>query len=141
MPPEPLTSERPQPHAPHRAPRRPAWRERLVQAERGLVGGVRSDSTFFVHFFGASIVLAASGVLGLARMQWAIVLISLTIVLCAEIFDHALRAIVADDQQPQSPGLQRVLGLGSAAVMLAMASAAVVIGLTFWDRVAQMFQG
>ena len=38
--------------------RRPAWRQRLVQAERGLVKGVRSDSAFFVHFFGGSIALA-----------------------------------------------------------------------------------
>ena len=38
-------------HDPHHEQRRrPAWRQRLVLAERGLVRGVRSDSTFSCIF-------------------------------------------------------------------------------------------
>lgn len=139
-------SSPPQSHGPHcltenRSPRRAAWRQRLVQAERGLVGGVRSDSSFFVHFFGATIVLAASGVLGLGRMQWAIVLACLTLVLCAEMFNHALRALVHDNTEPPGPAAQRVLGMGSAAVLVAIVGAVLVIGLVFWERAEQLFPG
>lgn len=127
--------------AEHRPQRRSAWRQRLIQAERGLVGGVRSDSSFFVHFFGASIVLAASGVLGLGTMQWAIILVCLTLVLCAEMFNHALRALVHDDPEPSGPVAQRVLGMGSAAVLVAIVGAVLVIGLVFWERAGQLFPG
>ena len=30
---------------------RPAWRQRLVDAERGVMQGIRGDSAFFVYFF------------------------------------------------------------------------------------------
>ena len=99
--------------------RRPAWRQRLVQAERGLVGGVRSDSAFFVHFFGISIVVAAALVLGVGPMQWIGIAACLTIVLTAEMFNQALKALAHATAEPAAPGVQRALAIGSAAVIVA----------------------
>ena len=125
--------------APHAPSKRSAWREQLVQAERGVVGCFRSDSSLFVHFFGASIVLAASGVLALGSMQWAAILIALTVVLSAEMFNHAIRTLVQSQPSPQTETAQRILAMSSAAVMTAIAGAGLVIGLVFWERVEQLF--
>src|SRR5579872_2315450 len=83
-------------HDPHDDPpqrRRSAWRQTLVQAERGLVGGIRSGSAFFVHFFGISIVIAAALVLGIERTHWIGIAGCLTLVLTAEMFNQALKAL------------------------------------------------
>lgn len=126
-------------HPAHRA-RRPAWREDLVQVERGLVVGVRSDSAFFAHFFGGSIVIAAATVLGLGLVQWTMVLVSLTVVLTAQMFHQALKALAQNDGMEPTPAQRKAIGMGTAAVTVALAGAAIGIGLIFWQRMAELFE-
>jgi diacylglycerol kinase len=125
----------------HAHPRRPAWRQRLVQAERGLVRGVRNDSAFFVHFFGISIVIAAAVVLGIGWMQWIAIAGCLTLVLTAEMFNQALKALAQSGGQHSSPDGQRALAIGTAAVLVACVGSLIVLTLVFWQRFEQMFDG
>jgi diacylglycerol kinase len=125
-------------HNEHR--RRPAWRQRLVLAERGLVRGVRSDSAFFVHFFGIVIVIAAALVLGIGWMQWIAIAGCLTLVLTAEMFNQALKALAQSGGPELSPGAQRALAIGTAAVLVACAGSTVVLTLVFWQRFEQLFK-
>ncbi len=129
-------------HDPHEAQRRrPAWRQRLVQAERGLVRGVRSDSAFFVHFFGIIIVVAAALVFGIGWMQWIAIAGCLTLVLTAEMFNQALKALAHSNGPDSSPGVQRALAIGTAAVLVACIGSIVVLTLVFWQRFEQLFEG
>jgi undecaprenol kinase/diacylglycerol kinase (ATP) len=128
----------------HEQRRRPAWRQRLVLAERGLVRGVRSDSAFFVHFFGICIVIAAALVLGIGWMQWVAIAGCLTLVLTAEMFNQALKAMAQSglDQsggQELPAGAQRALAIGTAAVLVACTGSIIVLTLVFWQRVDQLF--
>jgi len=124
-------------HAQHR--RRPAWRERLVIAERGLVRGVRSDSAFFVHFFGIAIVIAAALVLGIGWMQWVAIAGCLTLVLTAEMFNQALKTLAKSLDDPASLEIQRALAIGTAAVLVACVGSSIVLTLVFWQRLAVLF--
>jgi len=126
-------------HPAHRA-RRPAWREELVQVERGLVGGVRTDSAFFAHFFGGSIVIAAATVLGLGLVQWTIVLICLTLVLTAQMFHQALKALAQTEGQEPTLAQRKALGMGTAAVTVALAGSTLATTLIFWQRIAELFE-
>lgn len=121
--------------------RRPAWRQRLVQAERGLVRGVRSDSAFFVHFFGICTVIAAALVLGIGWVQWIGIAGCLTLVLTAEMFNQALKTLVQSLGPEPSPGVQRALAIGTAAVLVACAGSTIVLALVFWQRFEQLFTG
>ncbi len=125
-------------HNEHR--RRPAWRQRLVLAERGLVRGVRSDSAFFVHFFGIVIVIAAALVLGIGWMQWIAIAGCLTLVLTAEMFNQALKALAQSGDGELSAGAQRALAIGTAAVLVACTGSTVVLTLVFWQRFEQLFK-
>lgn len=129
-----LKTRRRQGHGGHDVRRRPAWRENLVQVERGLVGGVRSDSAFFVHFFGGSVVVAVAIVLGISALHWLIVVLCLTLVLTAQMFNQALKSLAHDDQREASPAVQRAVGRGTAAVTVAVAGAGIAIGVIFWQR-------
>lgn len=123
-----------------RHPRRPAWRQRLVQAERGLVGCVRADSVFFVHFFGISLVIVAALVLGIGWMQWVAIAACLTLVLTAEMFNQALKSLALSDDAPPSLAAQRAVAMGTAAVMVACAGSTIVLTLVFWHRLQQMLE-
>ncbi len=121
--------------------KRPAWRQHLVVTERGVVGGIRGGSAFFVHFFGCSIVLAAGYVLVLSLMQWVAVVLSMTIVLAAEMFNQALRAIVIE-QQPEGeipPRTSKALGIATAAVMMTVLGGLIVVGMVFAQRVSHFW--
>jgi diacylglycerol kinase len=136
---EPQTSIDESHDSPDGPRRRPAWRQRLVQAERGLVRGVRSDSVFFVHFFGISIVLAAAFVFHIGWMQWIAIAGCLTLVLTAEMFNQALKTVVHACDLESSPAGQRAMAIGTAAVLVACIGSTVVLTLVFWQRFGQLF--
>ncbi len=120
---------------------RPAWRQRLVDAERGIVHGVRGDSAFFVYFFLSSVTIATSVVLGISLLQWTIVILSLTLVLSAEMFNQVLRALIAAIGSPVSGAARSALRIGTAAVFVAIAGSVIVIGLTLGQAGVEMFEG
>ncbi|TWU12705.1 Prokaryotic diacylglycerol kinase [Symmachiella macrocystis] len=123
-----------------RRQKRPAWRQHLVLTERGVVGGIRGGSAFFVHFFGCSIVLATGYVLALSLMQWVAVVLSMTIVLAAEMFNQALRAIVVDPEDGGiAPQAAKALGISTAAVMMTILGGLIVVGMIFAQRVSHFW--
>jgi diacylglycerol kinase len=139
----PVTPPKPHSIAPRERidhpPHRPAWRQQLVDAERGFVRGVRSDSSFFVHFFGASIVLAMGFVLRVGTLDWIIITSCLTLVIVAELFNHALRAVLLSDaDHSESSAVRRALGMSSAAVMAAVAGSLVILSLIFSGHLREL---
>lgn len=123
-----------------RRQKRPAWRQHLVLTERGVVGGIRGGSAFFVHFFGCSIVLATGYVLALSLMQWVAVVLCMTLVLAAEMFNQALRSIVIDPEDGEvAPRASKALGISTAAVMMTVLGGLIVVGLIFGQAVSHMW--
>src|SRR5262245_41113107 len=119
--------------------RRSAWRERLVLAERGFVGGVRADGVFFVHFFGISLVLAAAIVLRVGWIEWLAMTACLTIVLTAEMFNQALKSLAQPDDRPCDHAAKRALAMGTAAVMVACTGSTIVMTMIVWKRLQESF--
>lgn len=118
--------------------KRPEWRQRLVQAERGLVRGVRADSVFSVHFFGICVVVAGAMVLGIGWAEWIGITACLTLVLTAEMFNQAVKALAHDETRPPTAAAQRAVSISTAAVMVASAGSSLVIVIVFWRRLQQM---
>jgi len=128
-----------QPAESNAGPRRAAWRQRLVEAERGITQGVRNDSAFFVHFFLGSVVVAAGFVLGISLIEWTAVVISLTLVLSAEMFQQVLKSILSSVGHHFDEPVRKSLRIGTAAVFVAMTGALIVIGLVFGHHLLMMF--
>ena len=117
---------------------RSAWRQRLVQAERGLGNGARQDSIFFVHIFTSTLILLAGGVLGLVSWQWMLVVSSLIVLFVAELFNQALKSMSqAFGEIPPAP-VQQALGMSTAASMLALCGTLIIAGVTLGQRIVQM---
>jgi diacylglycerol kinase len=124
--------------------RRPAWRQRLIQAERGLAWGLRADSVFFVHFFGITLVISAGLAFGLVLWQWVAIVLALTVVLSAEMFQQALKLLAglssAANHAGDSPSVAaRALSIGTAAVLVACLGSTLVLALIFIHRACELF--
>ncbi|MES2789008.1 MAG: diacylglycerol kinase [Planctomycetota bacterium] len=117
---------------------RAAWRQRLVQAERGIGNGARQDSIFFVHIFTSTLILLAGGVLGLMAWQWMLVIISLIMLFVAELFNQALKSMSQAFGEVVPPPVQQALGMSTAASMLALCGTLVVAGFTLGQRIVEM---
>jgi len=121
--------------------RRSQWRQRLIEAESGLRLGLRTDGTLFVHLFIVSGILAAGLVLQLGLVQWALLVLAVTMVLSAEMFHQMLRVLWKSAGRYLPPELRNVVRIGTAAVVLSSVGAVVVLTLVFAQRIVQIRGG
>ena len=119
---------------------RAAWRQWLIEAERGLTAGFRSDSVFFVHLFLGCLAVAAALMFGLSATQWAVLVLALSVTTAAELFHQVLKQL--GDLLPETAAGQaaKIRRLATAAVAVAMlgsaVAAAVVLGSRLWTLLA-----
>lgn len=120
--------------------RRAPWRQRLVQAERGLSCGLRGDGTLFVYLFVDCLVIAVGAILRLSGWEWIIVGLVITLVLTAELICQALHALIAELQRtiPESRWTS-ALQLATAAVTVALMGGSCVVGAIFWQRIRDLY--
>jgi diacylglycerol kinase len=120
--------------------RRPPWRQRLVETERGLAQGLRGDSTLFFYLFVDCTLLAMGAVLDLSLWQWLIVGLVITLVTSAELMQQALRACVAElESLHPHAKWRRVRHLATASVGVAFLGGTVVVGLVFAQRIRELY--
>jgi diacylglycerol kinase (ATP) len=118
--------------------RRSAWRRRLIDAERGIALGIRTDSTQFVHLFIGLTVVVAGMVLGLGLTQWAIVSLSITLVLSAEMFNQMLKLLWKDAARDLPFESRNAIRVGTGAVLLTTVGASLAVLLVFAQRIREM---
>ena len=80
-------------------------------------------------------------VLGLSVLEWAVLVLALTVVLAAELFNKVLtilcrRAILVGDET-----LKHIASIGTAAVISTMTGSLVVVGLLFGRRLSILLGG
>jgi diacylglycerol kinase len=112
---------------------------RLVRAFRGAKCGVRGESVFFVYFFSTALVLAAATALEASLLEWAVLLLCITAVLWAEMFNTALQRL---NQALRQPGSKvEALDVGHAAVLVTLIGAGSVIALILFARLRTFLSG
>jgi diacylglycerol kinase len=108
-------------HSPDRT-----WRDKFRDAFRGWGFGVHDQSSFRVHFTAAAMVLIAASLLRLNRYEWALLILSISSVLVAEMFNTALEHLAKAVDRTHNAHIANALDIGSAAVLLAALGAAAV---------------
>ena len=93
--------------------------------------GIRTDGTFFVHLFVGCGILATASVLGLSAVDWSIIVLSMTFVLSAEMFNQMLRVLWKEAAHHLPQELRNAVRIGTAAVVLSSVGAVIAIGLVF----------
>ena len=117
-------------HAPSRG-----WSEKFADAFRGVKTGVRGQVSFFVHFFFALAVIGTALIVGANHQDWCYLVICITIVLTAEMFNTALELLACAITDQMDPHVGSALDVGSAAVLIASTGASIVGAIVFLHRI------
>ena len=127
--------------APRRTPlkKRPQWQQRLRDSESGVRQGMRSDSSFSVHFFLGSVIAAAAFVLNFAVIEWAVLILAFTSVIAAEMFLQLLKILWEQEGRLLSARSQEAIRIGTAAVMVTIGGSLAVSGLLFARRIMALW--
>ena len=103
-----------------------SWPEKFRNAFHGLKEGIRGQSSFFVHFFAAAAVITTAAMWLRELAEWCLLLLCITVVLAAEMFNSALESLAKAVTDRLDPHVGRALNIGSAAVLIASIGASIV---------------
>jgi diacylglycerol kinase len=116
------------------------WSAKFRDAFRGIASGVRGQSSFRVHLVFAALVAAAGVVLRISRIEWRLVLLCITAVLAAELFNSALERMAKAIDRRRNPELGAALDIASGAVLVTALGAAAVGADIFLYRLGVLLE-
>jgi len=116
-----------------------SWHAKFRDALHGLKCGIRGQSSFFVHFFIAAVVLVAASLLHMNYTQWCLLVLSIFAVLAAEMFNSSLESMARAITDESDPHVGEALDIGSAAVLLVSFGAAVVGAIVFLRQLGTLW--
>lgn len=113
------------------------WVNKFAHALRGLRQAPRTQSSFWVHYPAAGLVLAAAWWLAVPPQQTTILLLCIGIVLAAEYFNTALELLAKKLHPQHDPQIGRALDAAAAAVLVTALTAAVcglrIFAVALWQ--------
>ncbi|MCH5377267.1 MAG: diacylglycerol kinase family protein [Planctomycetes bacterium] len=121
-------------HSPDRS-----WRQKFRDAFRGIAFGIHDQSSFRVHFLVAAAVLVSACLLQLDRTQWCLLILSISSVLVAEMFNTAMEHLAKAVDRTHNPHIANALDIGSAAVLIAAICASVVGAIILGIRLIEIW--
>jgi diacylglycerol kinase len=117
--------------------RKRPFARKFTDAFRGVPLGVRGQGSFRVHFAAAAAVIAAAVVMQLGLVEWCVLVVCMAVVLGAEMFNSALESLARAITDEHDPHVRDALDIGSAAVLVAAAGAAVAGAIVFVHRLGE----
>lgn len=102
------------------------WRRKFACAFRGLAVGMRGQSSFSIHIPAILAVLAVGAWLGISLVEWLLVIVCITVVISAELFNSAMEQLAKAITKEQHPQIRDALDIASGAVLAASLGAAVI---------------
>ncbi|HEX4146967.1 MAG TPA: diacylglycerol kinase family protein [Pirellulales bacterium] len=108
-------------------------------AFRGLSRGIRGESNFFFHLFAAAVTIAASMVFKISAVEWCFVIVSITAVFAAEMFNTAIESLAQAVSRQYNPRIADALDIAAGAVSLVGLGAAIVGAVIFIPRLWPLF--
>ena len=112
--------------------RRPAWRQRLIDAERGFSHSFRSESTLTAYLVAGGAAMLAAGVLRAGAVEVSLLVVALGQAVFVELGRIAVREMTDPDGKPH-----RVMATAS---VLAAASAFTAAALTLGGKLVGAWQ-
>jgi diacylglycerol kinase len=119
-------------------PRRRSWIKKFDDAFRGLKLGIRGHSSFFVHFFMASVVIIAAITLRVGLVQWCILLGCITAVIATELVNSAIEILCRVLQVEKLPNGKAPLDIAAGAVLAVSIGAAIIGSIVIFDRLVEL---
>ncbi len=114
------------------------WVQKFANAVRGIVIGIRGQSSFHVHLPAAILVLALAAWLQLDWVQVSILLVCVSVVLMAELFNSCIETLAQAITSETNAAIKDALDIASGAVLTVSLGAASVGALVFGQALLAM---
>lgn len=108
-----------------------SWWQKFAAAARGLGQGIQGQSSFLVHIPAAIAVLGLATYLALPLVHWCLLLLCVSTVLAAELFNSSLERLARSITDQFNTDIEAALNIASAAVLTLAITAALVGGVIF----------
>ena len=112
------------------------WLGKFADAFRGLFLSVGTQSSFAAHLPVAAAAVALGAWLGLAPVEWGLVVLAIGLVIMAEVFNTAIEALAQAVGTYPDDGIRDALDHASGGVLVAVLTAVtiglVVLGPKLW---------
>jgi diacylglycerol kinase len=115
------------------------WSAKFANAFHGAYLGVRGQHSFAVHFVCTVLVLLLGVLLRVDWIEWSVLILCISAVLVAEMFNSALETLAKAIDTRHNPHLADGLNMASAAVLVCSVGAVIVGALVFGSRLIQVF--
>ncbi len=107
----------------------------------GLGSVIHTQRNMAIHLGIAVLALALGGLVGLDLGEWAVLLLTIALVLAAETFNTALEAVVELASPEKRPLARRAKDLAAAAVLLTALFSVAIGGVLFLPRLWKLLLG
>ena len=115
-----------------------SWYVKFRDAFRGVILGVRGQSSFAAHFVCATLVVLLGAILRMNWMEWSLLVTCIFAVLTAEMFNSSLETLAKAIDTRRNPHLADGLNIASSAVLLSSIGAVIVGTIVFTARLIQL---
>lgn len=102
------------------------WQRKFACAARGIVAGVRGQGSFYIHLPTAAVVCLIAAWLRVSNAEWLALILCITIVLAAELFNSAIEHLARAVTRDEHPEIRDALDIASGAVLVTAIGASVV---------------
>jgi diacylglycerol kinase len=102
------------------SPERPnsTWPQKFRCAFRGIIWAIRCERSFAVHCVMAVAVIAAAAFLRPTRLEWCLLLLCISTVLAAELFNSALEHLARAVTRERNEDIRNALDTSAGAVLV-----------------------
>jgi diacylglycerol kinase len=114
------------------------WSKKFQRAFRGIRVGGRGQNSFLVHVPVACFVLAAAAQLHVSSLEWCVLVLCITLVFAAELFNTAIEHLAKAWTSEFNPHIRDSLDIASAAVLITAVGAMVIGALILGLRIGVM---
>jgi diacylglycerol kinase len=113
------------------------WKRKFTCAFRGLYRGTQGQDSFIIHVPCAIAVLILAAWLAISPTQWALLILSIALVMTTELVNSALEHLVRAIHPQTHPLIGDALDIASGAVLVASCVAMSVGGIIFIPELLQ----
>ncbi|MDA0834699.1 MAG: hypothetical protein O2955_05505 [Planctomycetota bacterium] len=113
------------------------WRQLLIDTERGVAAGLRSDSAAFAQLSVSCVTLAGALVLGLNLGQWSVMILALTVMLVMVFLQQAMKILIGVLEGDHPRETRTIFRVITAALSITWLGTLCSIGLIFYQRLTQ----
>ena len=114
------------------------WTTKFRLAFAGLGKGMTGQSSFLVHIPTSVLVVLAAWFLECELWQWCVLLLCIGWVLSAELMNSAVEQLAKGLCREHNERVGAALDIASAAVLVSAIAAAIIGGIIFANRIAQL---